>query len=141
MEKKDFFGTEVIEKNIVNRKKYTDKSKVNWLHAKEIKITKGRLYSIFMRSSVDEDYKELDIQKKGKGKCFSINKKDLKQLWPEGKPIAPAKLADLESLYKYIPTDCLPFYKNLKASEQATDDVDGFGGTLDFEKEEDVEED
>ncbi|KAF9809946.1 hypothetical protein SFRURICE_002176 [Spodoptera frugiperda] len=43
-------------------------------------------------------------------------------LWPDGKAIAPAKLADLQSMYQYIPEDCHKFYKNLKSMEGMIDD-------------------
>ncbi|CAH2217449.1 jg19649 [Pararge aegeria aegeria] len=129
MEKADFYGTEKIEKNIMNRKKFSDKSKVSWLNAKEIKIEKNKLYSIFMRTSFEEEFKELLIDKKNR----EIKKDDLILLWPNGKPIAPAKLADLESMYMFIPEDCVQFYKNLKSSDKFIDDFDGFGGEPDFE--------
>uniref|UniRef100_A0A2A4K893 Uncharacterized protein n=1 Tax=Heliothis virescens TaxID=7102 RepID=A0A2A4K893_HELVI len=107
---------------------------LNWLLAKEIKIEKTRLFSIFMKTSLDEDYNnELNIKKTTKGEISIIHRSDLKQLWPNGKPIAPAKLADLRSIYKFIPADCLGFYKTLKASNDAIDDVDGFGKELDFD--------
>lgn len=87
-----------------------------------------------MRSSLEEDYKEINIGKKVKeGEELKINKKDFLLLWPVGKPIAPAKLNDLESMYQYIPEDSLQFYKTLKSSENITDDVDGFGGEPDFD--------
>lgn len=137
MQKIDFYSIEKIEKNIMNRKKFTDKSKVNWLSTKEIKIEKDKMFSIFMRSSLEEDFKELLIDKKVKGEVRPIKKSDLCLLWPNGKPIAPPKLADLQSMYQFIPEDCLQFYRTLKSSDEIIDDIDGFGREPDFDIQDD----
>lgn len=141
MNKADFYSTEKLEKNTTNRKKFTDKTKVNWIKTKEIRIEKEKVFSIFMKPSLEEDYKELTIEKKVKGETRNINMSDFCLLWPDGKAIAPAKLADLQSMYQYIPEDCHKFYKNLKSMEGMIDDVDGFGGEPDFEMQEDDEYD
>ena len=77
------------------------------------------------------------MKKKIKGEVRNINVSDFCLLWPDGKAIAPANLTDLQSMFQYIPEDCHTFYKNLKSSEGAVDDIDGFGGDLDFEVQED----
>lgn len=138
MTKNDFKSTEKLERNTINRNKFTDKSKINWLKTQEIKIEKDKKYSLFMRQSLKEDFKELNIDKNIKGNVLEINKNDLCLLWPEGKPISPAKLNDLQSLFPYIPEDCIEFYKALRSSEGIIEDVDGYCGSLDFEIEEDV---
>lgn len=136
MTKTDFLSTTKLEKKIINRKKFTDSSKVSWLHTKEIKLDKDKMFSIFMRSTLEDDFNELKIDKRIKRELQYIKESDFCLLWPNGKPIAPAKLVDLQSMYHYIPEDCLQFYRTLQSSEEATDDVDGFGGVPDFEVQE-----
>lgn len=48
MSKEDFISSELLEKNIVNRKKDTIGEKINWLNVREIKMDKNHPYSIFM---------------------------------------------------------------------------------------------
>lgn len=132
MTKTDFLSTTKLEKKIINSKKFTDSSKVSWLHTKEIKLDKDKMFSIFMRSTLEDDFNELKIDKRIKRELQYIKEFDFCLLWPNGKPIAPAKLVDLQSMYHYIPEDCLQFYRTLQSSEEATDDVDGFGGVPDF---------
>lgn len=61
-------------------------------------------------------------------------------LWPNGKPIAAAKLSDIKSLMHLIPRDAHTFYKNLRGDNNVEDDIDGFGAEPDFEIEYDAEE-
>lgn len=64
MKKEDFVGSKTLEKNIVNRKTYVNKSKVNWLKTKEILLKKNKEHSIFMRSAFNKEFQELDIMRK-----------------------------------------------------------------------------
>lgn len=54
MNKADFYSTEKLEKNTTNRKKFTDKTKVNWIKTKEIRIEKEKVFSIFMKPSLED---------------------------------------------------------------------------------------
>ncbi|CAH0587826.1 unnamed protein product [Chrysodeixis includens] len=135
MEKKDFFSTKKIEKNIVNRKVFLDKTKVNWLITKEILIKKEEKFVIFMKTQNEEKFKELNIEKKIKGKSLEISDNDFTLLWPNGKEIPQPKLDDLKSIFDFIPKDCLDFYKSLRGNPSLHDDIDGFGGEPDFAQE------
>ncbi|CAH1634676.1 unnamed protein product [Spodoptera littoralis] len=132
MQMKDFVSTSKIEKKIVNRKTFISKEKVNWLKTKEICIKKNFKHSIFMK--IDGVVKELNIEKKVRGKVLDISEDDFNYLWPDGKEIAQAKLDDLTSMFHLIPKDCLDFYKFLKGKE-SEEDVDGYGAEPDFEVE------
>lgn len=136
MEKKDFFSTKKIEKNIVNRKIFLDKTKANWLQTKEILLKKEEKYVIFMKIQNKDQFQELNIEKKIKGKSLEVSENDFTLLWPNGKEIPQAKLDDLESIFDYIPKDCLDFYKSLRGNPSLHDDIDGFGGEPDFVQEE-----
>lgn len=47
----DFVGTKTLEKNIVNRKTFNSKKKVNWLKTKYILLEKGKPNIIYMRTA------------------------------------------------------------------------------------------
>lgn len=135
--KNDFLSIKNIEKKIVNRKVDTNKNKTNWLKTKEILLKKTKKYSVFMKTTMDGDeYQELNIEKKYKGRPLVISENDFVTLWPSGKEIPQAKLDDLESMFDLIPKDCIGFYKALKGNASIVDDVDGFTGPLDFDNEE-----
>ncbi|KAJ8732993.1 hypothetical protein PYW07_015592 [Mythimna separata] len=136
MESCDFVGSQILEKKIVNRKIFNDKSKVNWLKTKEILITKKTQHSLFMRTSFNEDYKELNIKKKLKGVDLGVIEEDLQELWPSGKLINKKKLNDLKSLFHLIPNDCIGYYKKLKGDDAIIDDIDGYCDEPDFDLDE-----
>lgn len=133
MEKKDFLSTKNLEKKIVNRKSFVNKTKTNWLQTKEILLEKEALYSIFMKTTLSADHlQELNIEKKFRGSSWVICENDFSPLWPNGKEIPQAKLDDLKSMFDLIPKDCLGFYKSLRGNTSLTDDLDGFDGPPDF---------
>lgn len=137
MKNVNFLSCKTIEENIINRKMYTSKKKVNWLRTKEILLKKEFPFSIFMRSDIKEEseFEELDIKKRAGKRIIRVNiqRNELVPLWPDGKAIAQPKLDDLKSIFELIPADCRPFYENLKGSNQIIDDVDGFGTVPDFD--------
>ena len=88
----------------------------------------------------------------GKRQCIDIRKRcgrptqqpfffssKLVSLWPHGKPISPAKLADIQSVMHLIPSDAKRFYKGFVPDASVVDDTEGFNAPLDFEVEEDDE--
>lgn len=89
-----------------------------------------------MRTSFNEDYKELSIKKKYKGVALAVVEEDLQALWPSGKRINKKKLNDLKSLFHLIPNDCIDFYKKLKGDDAIIDDIDGYCDAPDFDLEE-----
>ncbi|CAG9765894.1 unnamed protein product [Ceutorhynchus assimilis] len=139
MEKKNFVSTKMLEKEIINRKKSCVEEKINWLKIKEIKILKESPYSIFIKTNYEDsdDYKEINI-KKGKGKPQKTPfSRHLTPLWPDGKPIAEAKLKDIKSYLHLIPLADHPFYVNLIGDDTIEEDLEGYNANLDFEIEED----
>jgi len=80
---------------------------------------------------------EVDVGKRLRGHRQSLfverlSKGSLEKLYPQLKPIAPAKLADLKSLMDFILKDCHSFYETLASSDDVQDDVDMFGISPDF---------
>lgn len=134
MNKEEFHSTDTIEKHIVNRKIGTNKEKVSWLRARQVSVNKNDMYSIKILDSLSGDnWVVIDIKPKNKPEIVSFEQM-LTPLWPNGKPISPAKLRDLMSLLQFIPQSCHSFYINLSSESNVIDDVDGFGvDNLDFE--------
>lgn len=135
MEKNDFMGTKILEKNTVNRKLFVSKEKVNWLKTKAILIDKNDMFNIYMKAD-SNNFNQLNIEKKIKGKSIDISEKDLVLLWPNGKVIPQPKLDDLMSMLDLIPKDCQDFYRSLKGGSNVIEDIDGYDGDLDFIPEE-----
>ncbi|KAH9629864.1 hypothetical protein HF086_006548 [Spodoptera exigua] len=138
MDKTDFVTSSELESIITNRKKAVDGTKVSWLKTKEIVLKKDEMFTIYMRSNYEEEFKELNIKKNVRGRQRSISKVLLKPMWPTGKAIPGPKLKDLKSLLHLIPQDAKAFYQNLTADDDLLDDVDGFSGEVDFEVETDT---
>lgn len=46
----EFYSTEELEKHIIKGKMTISKEKINWLQARQIKITKDDIYKIHMKS-------------------------------------------------------------------------------------------
>lgn len=135
MSGKDFLGVMNIEKKITNRKITDDKEKINWLKIRSIKIEKQEPFSLMIQQhDFSQPYQKISIKKSSRGRpgteeIFS----DLLPLWPNGKPIAEAKLQNLKEMMHLIPADALPFYQNLQ-SVNITEDVEGYNvEDLDFE--------
>lgn len=153
MLKENFFSSQKLEKAITNRKKFVDGSKVNWLQTREIVLIRDRQLSVGLSTTFNDVPKTLDLQKRDRNllprRSTSASNEDeqnvfdqrLDQLWPNGKPITVAKLADLKSLLHLIPGDAKRFYTNLTADRNAGDDIEGFGGWVDFDVDPDEEED
>ncbi|KAF2889432.1 hypothetical protein ILUMI_16741, partial [Ignelater luminosus] len=139
MEKENFVSTSSIEKDITNRKKTTNDSKVNWLTIKELKVIKDKPYSIFYKTTYNDtqSYQEINIKKRGKGRPSSSSSnifvQRLKILWPEGKSIAQAKADDLKSILHLIPVADHSFYTNIVDDTNIEEDIDGYNGELDFQ--------
>lgn len=138
MEKTDFKSSATLENMVINRKKDIVGEKVNWLQVREIKIEKCQPYSLFFKYSHNDtdDYIEVDIKPKQKGKQNLTFNLEMELLWPEGKPISPLKLNDIKSVMHLIPEVDQHFYKTLISDDAIIDDIDGYNGPIDFEFEE-----
>lgn len=135
MQANNFFGiADNIEKNITNRKKGINGEEISWLKTREIILLKEKPFSIFFKQDFNGVAIEVDITKKTRGRpCKGLYEKDLNPLWPQGKGIAKEKLKDLKSMWHLIPKVHQAFYSTLFVDETVVDDIDGFGGILDFE--------
>uniref|UniRef100_A0A6P7GZ20 Uncharacterized protein LOC114348666 n=1 Tax=Diabrotica virgifera virgifera TaxID=50390 RepID=A0A6P7GZ20_DIAVI len=140
MHVEDFLGVINIEKKIANRKVTEDKEKINWLKIRSIKIEKSDPFRLMIQQhDFSQPYQTISIKKSSRGRTanqeiFSV----LIPLWPNGKPIAEAKLQNLKEMMHLIPADALTFYQNLQGAN-VTEDVEGYNVNvedLDFEVDE-----
>lgn len=138
MSHKDFFGVANLEKSITNRKTATNGEKINWLKIRSIRIEKKDPFILKIKQNDFASPEEtVNIKKSVRGKS-SVNPgdvfSDLVELWPNGKPVAEAKLQNLRELFHLIPQDAMEFYNNLVGDPSITEDVDGYNvAELDFE--------
>lgn len=103
---------------------------------KEICLQKDQPNLLYTRETYQRDTQPnvIDISKKIRGKHTAPC---VVPLWPKGKPISEAKIADLKALFPLIPEDAKTFYTNLIADKNIDDDyLDGFNDSLDFNIEE-----
>lgn len=135
MKQEDFLSSSKLEKIITNRKKTIDGEKVSWLNTKEIMLKKDKMFEIYMKSNLAEEYKVIDIKKNLRGRQYSITKAIMEPLWPTGKPVAEAKINDLKSMLHLIPQDSHDFYVKLVGNTDIEEDIEGFSGQPDFEVE------
>lgn len=104
------------------------------LDTHEILLEKSNPNVIKMKS-YGENFRTVNIEKKGAPALKDIQ---LEKLWPNGKPLSKEKIKDLKELLRYVPSYALPKYAFLEdvAEGDFLDDIDGFGGAIDFELEE-----
>lgn len=66
MKKEEFVGTEDLEKLIVNCKKDTNQSKINWLKTRDIRISKDHPFSIYMKTDFHGSGVQVDLDRKSR---------------------------------------------------------------------------
>ena len=62
--------------------------------------------------NTDEPWQKVCILK-GRGKQAPPKEFDVSILYPEGHPINPKKIADLQKVIPYLPPSCREFYRSL----------------------------
>ncbi|CAG9765560.1 unnamed protein product [Ceutorhynchus assimilis] len=136
MQSLDFFGTQKLEKAIVNRKIDEEKEKISCLKIREIKLLKKEPLKLYCRNDFQSPYSVINLERKparGPQQNEISFRGFLQPMWEKGKDIAAPKLKDLKSLLHLIPADAKDFYRNLSGSRDVEDDVDGFCIPPDFE--------
>ncbi|CAH1969590.1 unnamed protein product [Acanthoscelides obtectus] len=112
---------------------------INWLKIKEIKVLKEKPFSIFIKTTHDatDNYKEIDIKKGKDNPQTMLFSRHLQPLWPNGKPVAEAKLKYIKSYLNLIPPADHPFYVNLIGDDTIEEDTEGYNAELDFQIQDD----
>lgn len=121
MEQTDFFSSRVLEKLIINRKKTTDKKKINWFKIRMIQNFKGESQTLNILQDGGEP-SIVSIAKSGvDADRFATS--NLPLLFKNGKAISKQKFDDLIFLtQKFVPDKYHDFYKNLKYGLETEDD-------------------
>lgn len=140
LQKEDFRSIAPLENVITNRKVDIDKNKISWLNTFEIELKSSSPSKIYMRSKLTDNPQVVDISKSRKGKS-RFDKIELPLLWPNGRELSDAKVKDLKEIIKLVPNDSKSFYQFLKTvkSGEFVDDLEGFGLTIDFDTEQNVD--
>ena len=122
MTKEKFFDFEPITKEFTMRKKDTDRAPVlistaNWMNFGEGEDG-GKIVShpgeFWMRSSfsVHEPWQKVCILK-GRRKKSPPKDLSVPLSYPDGHPVNPKKIADLQKMIPYLPPPCRDFYNSL----------------------------
>lgn len=121
MKAKDFISTDLLEKNITNRKQTTDKAPMSWLKMQWLRYCVDKPYEFFFKESNNEAvlFETLNVKKRSASNNVPIQ---LPLLYPNGRTIESKKLKDLKDLLPFIPPICHEFYYNLQ--ETHTDERD-----------------
>lgn len=111
--------------------------KINWFETHEIVIEKLEPFVMKMKKTVDGASQSVNIEKRGPDCCYDIGTIQLEKLWPNGRALSHNKVKDLKELVALVPDKWKSYYDFLQnvPTSAFTDDVDGFGETIDFEVE------
>ena len=104
---------------------------------RQIRVLKKEPYKIYVKYSHndEEEWSEIDLSKRGKGRKVELHSVKQDILYPEGRKITESKKSDLMSILKFIPTIHHNFYRKLLANNSVSseDDIDGLDEEPDFE--------
>lgn len=132
----NFISTgELLAQFCTNRKKTMDKAPINWFTFRKITYEKNQplilqfeTYNHVMTKYDDsiefkpDLTKRISVQKRGFN-LIDFVEKELPVLYPNGRPIATAKKADLMELLNFIPSNFHKFYTNLNHTENEPEEA------------------
>lgn len=123
MSSNDFYSTVNLEKNLTNRKISANKSKVEWLKIQWLLYKKADPFCIFYKYSNNDDvlFDSVNIAKRQSVHASEDIKLNI--LYPNGHKIDTKKKKDLLELIPFIPPIHHNFYKNLKTSEDPSEEI------------------
>jgi len=137
MNDEDFISSEMLKKNITNRKVKVSGDKINWLQTRQIKLCRSHPFSLFMSQTLsDKNFIEINIEKRCRDRASNDifpSEALLTQLWLNGKEINKAKLDDIKSIMHLIPTDAHEFHTNFTGNSVIEENVNGYNENLDFD--------
>ena len=126
MERETFVSLQPLKDAIVNRKKNTEKGKVEWLKIRWINVDKDHPLQFRYRYTHNEleEWKVVDVKRVSKGRPPDVGKIKLPLLYATPRKIKKAKLKDLIELLVFIPPIFHDFYKQLNGSEDADSETE-----------------
>lgn len=119
MKTSDFFSSQDLQQQIVNRKIDINKDKINWLKARTITHDKEQLFDLFLKFD-DELLRRVHIGKKSVTE-ENFRDTELSLLYPNGKTITKQKYDDLMALIEFIPQKYRAFYQKLRTKNSVKD--------------------
>ena len=150
MKKEDFKDTfPTMNKWMVNRKKHITGQKVEWLKIKWIRFEKSNPFTMFFKSTLQEDFgfNQIDMARyrptRHRPNPIRADIGELPQLYSTPRAINPKKYDDIMSLLDYVPPIHHMFFKNLVTDEEASlqhPDNAGFGPETDGDEDENTQE-
>ncbi|KAF9822906.1 hypothetical protein SFRURICE_010435, partial [Spodoptera frugiperda] len=115
-----------LKKDTCNKKRGIKKESINWLQTREIYLKRDSPNSIYFKTEFLGSSVEVNIGRAPvRGRPAVILTEHLVPLWPSGKPVSPAKLADIQSILHLIPEDAQSFYNGVICDDAIEDDIDG----------------
>lgn len=119
MQTADFVSSVDLQSIIVNRKKTSDGSKVNWFKIRSFEYKKDEPFLMYV-VCMDETSHVLDIKKK-QITDESLTMCNMPVLFPKGNEISKNKYNDLIDLLKYVPAEHHEFFTTLKHQNDKND--------------------
>ena len=114
MDQDDFFAIKELKEHITNRKKSVNKSKVDWLSIRWIRVTQSKPLTFQFRCSLNEleAWKVVDVKKRSRGRPVDMGRLTISPLYSGPRQIKKAKMDDLISLLSFVPPAYHDFYKD-----------------------------
>lgn len=126
MTQKDFFSFEPLLANINKKARFPDKQNLEFAGTYSFLFKSENVGSFFVKSTVNGEYREINVLKQGRPAMTSLS--DLKLKYNESVKIAEKKIKNIQTLLPYIPPAYHAFYTQLNV---AVDNLDEEIETLD----------
>ena len=94
MDQDDFVAIKELKEHITNRKKTVNKSKVDWLFIRWIRVTQSKPLAFQFRCSLNEleAWKVVDVKKRARGRPVDMGRLTISPLYSGPRPIKKAKM-------------------------------------------------
>jgi len=122
MYQSDFKSVSQLRSEIVNRKKNTDKQKVEWLKMHWIRVQKSSPLCFQYRYTINtlEPWKTVNLRRRRAGRPSDLGRVDLLPLYDGPRPISAPKYRDLQELLSYVPPVHHAFFNGLLSKSSDT---------------------
>lgn len=122
MQQEDFFSFEPVLANIQKSARTTNKENVDFSGVYTFHFKAENTKTFFVKHSVNGEYKEVNVTKRGRPVNTPLCK--LKNKYMEPIKISAKKLKNVQSLFPYIPPVHLPFLNGLTSGGNDEEDVE-----------------
>lgn len=122
MEQEDFFSFAPVLANIQKSTHTTNKENLDFSGVYSFQFKADNTKSFFVKHSINGEYKEVNILKKGRPANTPLCELKNKYMGPI--QISAKKLKNVQSLFPYIPPIHLPFFNGLTSQGNEDEDVE-----------------